>query len=243
MRIKAVIEYDGGNYAGWQEQFGKSTIQGELQRALLDLTGQNIILHASGRTDAGVSAKNQVVHFDIDTNLKMYNLMMALNMRLPDDIRIKKMEQVSADFHARYSAKKKIYTYRMYASSIESPLRRKTHLQVWPNLDFNLMQEACRYFVGTHDFIGFSHQNPQIVSTIRTIYSCEMLKRDDDIIIKICGNGFLHNMVRIICGTILKVGQRKIKLSDLPDIINSKDRKRAGQTLPAFALTLENIEY
>ncbi len=243
MRVKITLEYDGLNFNGWQEQEGKRTIQGELHKALYDLTKQRIIVHGSGRTDAGVSAKNQVAHFDIETKLSIKRLIMALNMRLPDEIRIKMAEIVDESFHSRYSTKKKTYTYHMYASSIESPLRRFSHYQVWPNLDFEAMKKACKYFVGTYDFKGFSHNNPQIISTIRTIYQCEMDMIGDDIKITICGDGFLHNMVRIICGTILKVGQRKIAVGDLEEIIRSGNRKRAGQTLPAFALVLENVEY
>ena len=243
MRFKIIIEYDGKDFNGWQEQEGCSTIQGELSNALKNLFNEKIEVYGSGRTDAGVSAKNQVAHFDIETNLKPYNIMMALNRRLPETIRIKNLTLVDNLFHSRYSTKRKTYSYHMYASKAESPLRRNTHLQVWPNLDFDSMFKACECFVGTHDFKGFCHDNPQIISTVRTIYSCKMTKIDDDITITICGNGFLHNMVRIICGTILKVGQRKIKVEDLPDIIKSGDRKRAGQTLSAIGLLLESVEY
>ena len=243
MRYKIIIEYDGRNYNGWQEQQGYKTIQGELHLAFQKLFNQNIYVYGSGRTDAGVSAKNQVGHFDLETNLKPYNIMMAINRNLPETIRIKCIEEVDNSFHCRYNTKRKTYSYHMYASSVESPLRRNTHLQVWPNLDFESMAKACKYFEGTYDFQGFCQDNPQITSTIRTIHSCNMIKIDDDITITICGDGFLHNMVRIICGTILKVGQRKIKLKDLESIILSKDRKRAGQTLPAVGLVLENVEY
>ena len=243
MRIKIIVEYDGKDYNGWQAQDGLKTIEGELERALFDLTKQNIVVFGSGRTDAGVSAKNQVAHFDIDTKITPYKLKMALNMRLPDTIRIKDAEAVSEDFHARFCAKKKTYSYCMYASSVESPLRRYTHLQVWPNLDFESMLKACEYFIGTHDFKAFCQDNPQVTNTVRTIYSCQMTKIEDDITITICGDGFLHNMVRIICGTILKIGQMKIKLEDLPNIIESRERKRAGQTLSAVGLKLLNVEY
>lgn len=243
MRFKMIIEYDGANYCGWQEQEGLPTIQGKISNAFKKFNGQNIIVVGSGRTDAGVSAKSQVAHFDLETNLSTYNLKMALNRNLPDDIRIKDIQPTKDDFHARFDAKRKTYSYRMYANAVESPLRRKTHLQVWHNLDFDSMQKACSYFVGTHDFKGFCQDNPQITNTIRTIFDCKMTKIDDDITITITGDGFLHNMVRIICGTILKIGQRKIKLADLPSIIESKDRQRAGQTLGAVGLTLESVEY
>ena len=243
MRFKFVCEYDGREFSGWQEQSNCRTIQGEIMNALENLFNMKIVAFGSGRTDAGVSAKNQVGHFDVITNLRPYNIMMALNRRLPETIRIKSIEQVDENFHCRYNTKKKTYSYHMYASSVESPLRRFTHLQVWPNLDFKSMNEACKYFEGTHDFKGFCQDNPQIVSTIRTIYSCKMTKVDDDITITICGDGFLHNMVRIICGTILKVGQRKIRLDDIESIIDSGDRRRAGQTLSAIGLVLESVEY
>ena len=243
MRYKMTIEYDGTNYCGWQEQEGLATVQGEIQKALFELTKENIIITASGRTDAGVSAKNQVAHFDLQTKLTPYNLKMALNRHLADDIRIKDIQPTNDDFHARFDAKRKTYSYKMYASGVESPLRRKTHLKVWPNLDFDSMQKACAHFVGSHDFKGFCQENPQITNTIRTIFDCKMTKIDDDITITITGDGFLHNMVRIICGTILKIGQRKIKLEDLPNIIKSKNRQLAGYTLSAVGLTLESVEY
>lgn len=243
MRIKIIIEYDGREFNGWQEQEGLSTIQGTIADAIFDLTKQRVDVVGSGRTDAGVSAKNQVAHFDVDTELSAERMKMALNMRLPETIRIKSAEIVSEEFHARFSARRKTYSYHMYASSVQSPLRRHTHLQVWPNLNFDAMAEACQHFVGEHDFKAFCQENPQVHSTVRTIYSCQMTKVEDDITITICGDGFLHNMVRIICGTILKIGQGKIQLENLDDIIESKDRSRAGQTLSPIGLILENVEY
>lgn len=243
MRIKATIEYNGSAFCGWQAQEGLQTIEGELELALQKITGQKTLVFGSGRTDAGVSAKNQVAHFDFEKDMPPERIAYAMNMYLPKEIRVKKTEQASSDFHARYDVKSKTYRYKMYASSIESPLRDATHLQVWPNLDFDAMIECTKYFVGTHDFKAFCQENPQLTTTIRTITECNMTKIDDEITITISGSGFLHNMVRIICGTILKVGQRKLDKDSIPEIIASKDRARAGQTLPAKALTLCNVDY
>ena len=243
MRIKATIEYDGSAFCGWQAQEGLRTIEGELESALKKITVQNIVVFGSGRTDAGVSAKNQVAHFDFDKELPPTKIAYAMNMYLPPEIRVKKTERVCNDFHARYDVKSKTYCYKMYASSIESPLRDATHLQVWPNLDFDAMIECTKHFVGTHDFKAFCQENPQLSTTVRTITHCEMTKIDDEITITVTGSGFLHNMVRIICGTILKVGQRKLDKDSIPDIIASRDRARAGQTLPAKGLTLDHVDY
>ncbi len=243
MRIKAIIEYDGAQFCGWQAQDGLQTIEGELELALQKITGQNIVVFGSGRTDAGVSAKNQVAHFDFDKTISPEKIAYAMNMYLPREIRVKKTEQVCDNFHARYDAKTKTYCYKMYASSIESPLREDTHLQVWPNLDFDAMIDCTKYFVGTYDFKAFCQENLQLSTTVRTLTQCTMTKIDDEITITITGNGFLHNMVRIICGTILKVGQRKLDKDSIPNIIASKDRSRAGETLPAKGLTLECVEY
>lgn len=243
MRIKITIEYDGRAYCGWQAQDGLKTIEGELERALKIVFGKDILVYGSGRTDAGVSAKNQVAHFDVETNIAAEKIAYALNMYLPSNIRVKKSAQVCDEFHARYDVKTKTYSYKMYASAISSPLRDATHLQVWPNLDFAAMEACTQAFVGTHDFKAFCQENPQLSTTVRTVTECKMIKNDDEIVIFVSGNGFLHNMVRIICGTILKVGQRKINSNDIPNIIESLDRARAGETLPAKALTLESVEY
>ena len=243
MRIKATIEYDGSAFSGWQAQDGLQTIEGELETALYRITNQNIIVYGSGRTDAGVSAINQVAHFDFDKEMPPEKIAFAMNMYLPKQIRVKKTEKVDDNFHARYSVKTKTYQYKMYASNIESPLRNSTHLQVWPNLDFDSMIDCAKYFVGTHDFKAFCQENPQLTTTVRTITHCKITKNDDELTIIVAGNGFLHNMVRIICGTILKVGQRKINKDSIPEIISSKDRTRAGETLPAKGLTLLRVDY
>lgn len=243
MRIKITIEYDGKDYCGWQAQGGLRTIEGELENALQKVTQQRIVVFGSGRTDAGVSAKNQVAHFDIDTGMEPQKIAYAMNMYLPKDIRVKKSERVRDDFHARYDVKSKTYSYKMYASDIESPLRDATHLKVWPNLDFDAMLACTQSFVGTHDFKAFCQENPQLSTTVRTITECKMIKNNDELVIYVSGNGFLHNMVRIICGTILKVGQRKIDKAQISDIIKSMNRGCAGETLPAKGLTLERVEY
>jgi len=242
-RIKITIEYNGKNYVGWQKQDGLSSIQGKIEEALEKALQEKIEIVGSGRTDAGVNALGQVAHFDTNSDLEPNKIKFATNFYLPEDIKIVDAEIASDDFHARFSAKQKTYVYKMYFADFESPLLKNTHLKLWHNIDYQSMIDACKHFIGTHDFVGFCEINPQVTNTIRTIYDCHIEKQENCLIFSITGTAFLHKMVRIIVGTIIKVGERKIKESDLPEIINSKIRQKAGHTAPAFALTLKKVEY
>lgn len=242
-RYKITIEYDGTDFVGWQKQQGLRSVQEEIEIALQKTTKQEIEIFGSGRTDAGVSALGQVAHFDYDGNLAMSKLKHAMNFYLPPDVKIVDIELVANDFHARHSAKRKTYIYKMYFADYESPLLERTHTKLWHNIDIQKMQDSCKYFIGTHNFAGFCEFNPQVYSTVRTIYDCSLSQNGNELIFSITGNAFLHKMVRIIVGTIIKVGQHKIKVEDLPQILDSLDRTKAGQTAVAKGLVLLKVDY
>lgn len=241
--IKLTIEYDGRDFNGWQKQPNKLNIQGTIENAISQITGEQIELYASGRTDAGVHAWGQVANFKTNSNLPIEKFAIAINSKLKKSIVIKKAEDVEENFHSRYNCKKKTYKYIINNSKYGTAIYRGLEYHVSQKLDFEEMKKAIKYFEGEHDFKGFKASGTSSKSSIRIIYNAEIEKIDDKIIIELTGNGFLYNMVRIISGTILEVGLGKIKQEEIPSIIESKDRKRAGKTLPAHALYLVDVEY
>lgn len=251
-RIKLTVAYDGTNYHGWQIQPGKATIEGELNKALSLLTGEQIIVTGASRTDAGVHALGNVAVFDTSSYIPAEKFSYALNQRLPSDIIIQKSEETLPDFHPRHCACRKIYEYTILNRKIPLPHYRNTAYFYYGNLDINKMQMACKAFIGEHDFAGFCSSGTQVQSTTRTIYSleiiCENIQKADEesgkiIKIRVQGNGFLYNMVRIIAGTLIDVGGGRINPSSMEEIILSCDRSRAGATAPAKGLELVKILY
>lgn len=242
--IKLTIEYDGKNFAGWQTQPGKISIQGEILKAIKDVTGEDVDLNASGRTDAGVHALGQIANFKTNSNIDVLKIPYALNSKLPNSIVIKKAEEVEERFHSRYNCEGKTYRYIINNSEFPSALNRYREFHVPYKLNFEDMKEALRLFEGTHDFKGFksSGGSPK-KTTVRTLTKCEIKKEDDRIIIELSGDGFLYNMVRIISGTIVDVGLGKIKLNEMSSIIESGDRQLAGRTLPPHGLYLVEVRY
>ncbi|MEG1710564.1 MAG: tRNA pseudouridine(38-40) synthase TruA [Clostridia bacterium] len=238
-----VIEYDGSGFCGWQSQKNGITIQDQVQKALKSVLNEDVILTASGRTDEGVHAKGQVANFYTENPIKCYKLPLGANLLLAPKIAIKECYETDLNFNARKSAVKKTYCYRIYMSATPSPLRDRTYFQTYRQLDIKKMKEAATYFIGIHDFVGFMATGSNSFTTIREIYSCEIINIGDSVEIYVCGNAFLYNMVRIIAGTLLAVGQNRIKPNEISAIIESKDRKRAGKTLLAKGLTLESVEY
>lgn len=242
-KFKIIVEYLGENYSGWQIQEGKKTIQGEITSAIKSVTGEDVVVSGSGRTDAGVSANAQVASFSISKDITAERLLKALNAKLPNDIAVKSAQIVPADFDARFSAKTKTYNYYFYINQIRSPLKDRFALQV-PYADVRLMNDACRYLVGTFDFKSFVARNSGKNNFVRTIYSASVEHIYGDLyVFKICGNGFLYNMVRIIVGTLVSVGQGKLKPTDMATIIAARDRTKAGKTVPAVGLMLSSVEY
>lgn len=228
---------------GWQKQPSKLNIQGTIESAITSITGEEIELNASGRTDAGVHAIGQVANFKTNSSLGIDKFAIAINSRLKKSIIIKKAEEVDENFHARYNCKKKTYKYIINNSEYGTAIYRGLEYHVPQKLNTEAMKKAIKYFEGEHDFKAFKASGTSSKSSIRTIYKAEVEKIDDKVIITLTGNGFLYNMVRIISGTILEVGLGKIAPEEILKIIEQKDRTKAGKTLPAHGLYLVNVEY
>ena len=241
--IKLTIEYDGKDFNGWQKQPTKLNIQGEIERAIKEITGEEVDLIASGRTDAGVHSLGQVANFKTNSTLPIDKFPVAINSKLKKSIRIQKAEEVEERFHSRYNCKQKTYRYIIDNTDEGSAIYRNLEYYIPIKLDVDKMRKAIKYFEGEHDFKGFKASGTSSKSSVRTIYKTNIEKIDGKIIIELTGNGFLYNMVRIISGTLVDVGMGKIEPEEIKDIIASKDRKRAGNTLPPHALYLVKVEY
>ena len=214
-----------------------------LNKALTDLLGEEIQVIGASRTDSGVHAYGNVAVFDTETKIPSDKICFALNQRLPDDIRIQKSDEVPMDWHPRFQDSVKTYEYRILNRRFPDPMRRLyTHFVYMP-LDVEKMKEACRYIVGEHDFASFCSAGSQVLSTVRTVYTLEVEKTGDEITIRVSGNGFLYNMVRIIAGTLLKVGLGVYPPEHIKEIIEAKDRYAAGPKAPARGLSLMEIKY
>ena len=232
------------NLIGWQKQPNKLNIQGNIEQAIKNVTGEEVELFASGRTDAGVHSFGQVANFKTESLIPIEKIPIALNTNLKKSIRIIKAEEVDERFHSRLSCKKKTYRYVINNSSCESAIYRNLETYISMKLDVSKMKEAAKYFEGEHDFKAFRASGTSSKSSVRTIYKLEILEKENNrIYIEVTGNGFLYNMVRIISGTLVEVGLGKIKQEEIREIIDSKDRSRAGKTLPAHGLFLLNVEY
>ena len=241
-RYKATIEYDGTNYKGWQSQPSKNTVQDVIENALREIFDKKIVVFGSGRTDTGVHALGQVAHFDADTKMTCGKLLRAINAHLPSDVRIKDIEQVDDNFHARFDARRKTYLYKLYLSDVISPLRRNYAHQVYGKVNVDKMTEATKYFVGTHDFYAFSSKSDK-EDTVRTLDEVELTRKGDEVDIVISGDGFLYNMVRVIVATIVEVGKGRINAQDIPKIFDEKDRSKSGKKLSPEGLYLVSVEY
>ena len=241
--IKLVIEYDGKGFNGWQKQPNKLNIQGEIEKAIGEITGEEIELIASGRTDAGVHSLGQVANFKTNSKIDIDKFPYAINSKLKKSIVIKSAEEVPERFHSRYSVHSKTYRYTINNSRFGTALYRDMEYHFPIKLDENKMQEAAKYFEGEHDFKAFKASGTSSKSSVRIIYKAVVKRQDDRVIIELTGNGFLYNMVRIIAGTLVDVGIGKIKPEEIKNIIEEKDRKKAGKTLPARGLCLLEVQY
>lgn len=243
MRVRLTISYDGTNYCGWQIQKNGITVEEIINRELTDLLKEDIAVIGASRTDSGVHAMANIAVFDTNTKIPAEKISFALNQRLPDDIRIQKSEQVADDFHPRYCNSTKTYEYKILNRRFPDPLKRLyTHFVYMP-LDVDKMKKAAEYIVGEHDFASFCSAGSQVKTTVRTVYRLDVDKKDDIITIQISGNGFLYNMVRIIVGTLMKVGLGGYPPEHIKEIIDAKDRYAAGPKAPARGLTLVEIKY
>lgn len=241
--IKLTIEYDGKCYNGWQKQPNKLNIQGEIERAIYNITKEEVDLIGSGRTDAGVHALGQVANFKTNSQISIEKIPLAINSQLKNSIVIKEAEEVDERFHSRYNAKHKTYRYIINNSKCGTAIYRNLEYSYPFKLDAEKMKQASKYFEGEHDFKAFKSSGTSSKNSVRTIYKAIVKQEGKKIIIELTGNGFLYNMVRIISGTLLDVGLGKIRAEEIPEIIESKDRQRAGKTLPAHGLYLVEVKY
>lgn len=279
-RILLRVAYDGTNYHGWQVQPNAKTIEGELNRVLTQLTGEEIQVTGASRTDAGVHALGNVAVFDTVSKIPAEKFSYALNQRLPEDIVIQSSLQVADDFHPRHCDCRKTYEYDILNRTFPLPAYRNTAYFLYGDLDLDAMRKACQAFLGEHDFASFCAAGAQVQTTVRTIYSLEVLEQPlavtgrgskpasevtgaDPICqptetaaveqsqrsperlmtIRVRGNGFLYNMVRIIAGTLVEVGRGHIRPEEVEGIIAACDRAKAGPTAPARGLRLVEIKY
>ena len=242
--IKLVIEYDGKDFNGWQKQPTKLNIQGEIEKTIKQITGEDVDLTASGRTDAGVHALGQVANFKTNSNIPIEKIPIALNSNLKKSIVIKSAEEVEERFHSRLNCKRKTYRYIINNSKYGTAIYRNLETHIPMKLDIQKMQEAVTYFEGEHDFKAFKASGTSSKSSVRTIYNAEVIDAGNErIYIELTGNGFLYNMVRIIAGTLVEVGLGKIEPNEIKTIIESKKRENAGKTLPPQGLYLVKVEY
>lgn len=242
-RVKLVVAYDGTNYCGWQVQPNGITIESVLNQHLSALLGEEIIVTGASRTDSGVHSLGNVAIFDTNTRMPADKISFALNQKLPEDIVVQDSCEVSADWHPRYQKGRKTYEYRILNKSFRNPTRRLDTYFYHHKLDVEAMQEAAKCLVGEHDFKSFCAVGAQVKTTTRTLYDCKVMKENDIITIRVTGNGFLYNMVRIIAGTLIKVGAGDIKPEEIGNILAACDRGAAGPTAPAHGLTMIGIEY
>ncbi len=242
-RIKLIVAYDGTEYSGWQIQPEAPTIEMYLDKAIHELTGENVHVTGASRTDSGVHAYGNVAVFDTESTIPGDRFTFALNRYLPDSIVIQDSWEVAGDFHPRHCNTRKTYEYRILNTAVPLPQKRNFTWHVAGSIDIDKMREAAVYIVGEHDFKSFCCVRTQAESTVRTIYSLEILQEGSEIIIRIKGNGFLYNMVRIITGTLIQVGKGRFQPEYVKQMLKAKDRTVAGQTAPPQGLTLVGIEY
>ncbi len=242
-RVRLTVAYDGTAYHGWQVQPGVVTIESKLNECLSELLKEEIQVIGASRTDSGVHALGNIAVFDTSARMPAEKISYALNQRLPEDIRIQKSEEVPSDWHPRHCESRKTYEYRIYRAEFPMPVNRLYALFTYHKLEVEKMRQAAFYLEGEHDFKSFCQTGAQVESTVRRIYSVEVLEEGRELVIRVCGNGFLYNMVRIIVGTLLEIGQGKRTPEDMAQILEKKDRSAAGPTAPAHGLMLMKYEF
>lgn len=243
-KYKCIIAYDGTAFAGYQVQPEKRTVQSELEAALSKMhKGEKVKVTASGRTDAGVHAKGQVIHFHSANVFPAENWRKALNALLPSDIAVLEVKQVSDAFHARFDPVGKEYRYMITRGPLRDPFTRNYAYHYPYPLNLEAINEAISYLEGTHDFTSFCATNTNVVDKVRTIHKIELKEDGDSIMLRFVGTGFLYNMVRILVGTLLEVGNGKRKPCDMEEILAKQDRQFAGKTAPGHGLYLWEVFY
>lgn len=241
---KITIQYDGTRYKGWQVQKSTDmTIQGKIQAVLSEMTGQEIEVIGSGRTDAGVHASGQVANFHVPEHFIAQEILDYLNHYLPMDIAVLDIEEVDERFHARYNAVSKAYMYRIHTSRVPNVFERKYMYTYTETLDVNKMKMAANYMLGTHDFVAFCGNKKMKKSTVRTVMDIVIEELEEEIRISYTGDGFLQNMIRIMTGTLIEVGNGTKQPEDILSILESKVRENAGYTVPPEGLILKQVQY
>jgi tRNA pseudouridine38-40 synthase len=241
--IALIVSYDGTAYRGFQTQPGGGTIQDELERAIRSLTGGDERVEGSGRTDAGVHALGQVVSFRTASPIPIAKWALALNGRLPDDIIVRSAHEMPEEFHARYSAVRKTYRYSIANGKYPDIFTARYRYHHYRPLDEDAMRDALKFLVGEHDFTAFSSAGAPRKSNVRTIYEARLEREGSDLHLYLTGSGFLYNMVRIIAGTLIEIGEGKKAPGHIPAILETKDRNMAGPKAPARGLALWRVEY
>ena len=242
-RVMLTVAYDGTNYHGWQLQSNGISIEEVLNRCLTELLKEPVQVIGASRTDSGVHAFGNIAVFDTQARIPGDKFSYALNQRLPEDIRIRGSREVSLTFNPRKTDSIKTYEYRILNEEFPNPVKRLySHFTYLP-LDEKKMNEGAKFLIGEHDFKSFCSVNAQVESTVRTIYSCEVQREGTEVVIRISGGGFLYNMVRIIAGTLMDVGNGKYPPETVADILKAKERTAAGPTAPARGLTLISYEF
>jgi len=242
--LKLSLHYRGTRYQGWQIQPGRPTIQGEVEAALSALTGETIRIAGAGRTDSGVHARGQVASFTTASTIPTRGILLGTNDRLPEDIRLMKVEEAAEGFHARHDAVFKDYAYRMSTAVVISPFLAPTVTAVRGRLDHGRMEEAAAHFLGDHDLAAFCGAEGRLKATRRRIAVSRFAEETDEVLVYwIRSSGFLQHLVRTIAGTLIEVGRGRIPPDSVPQILASRDRARAGPTAPSCGLTLERVAY
>ena len=242
-RILLTVEYDGTNYAGWQRQLNGLAVQQVLEETLQKATKERIVVTGASRTDAGVHALGQAVHFDTESRIPPEKYPFVLNTMLPRDVRVHTGREVPEGFHARFMTCGKRYTYRIVNSRHASAIRRNTHVHVPLPLDLAPMQEAARQLLGTHDYAAFQAAGGTAKTTIRTITKAELVQQGDEIILTVEGDAFLYNMVRIIAGTLIEIGLGRRSVNAFSEAYETLDRLSLGVTTPPHGLELTKVYY
>lgn len=241
--IRLVLEYDGTSYAGWQVQPGQDIVQGLLEAALETITGEPIRVVGSGRTDAGVHALAQVAHFETHSAMSPEEFLRALNSLLPRDIAVREASEAAEGFHARYSAKRKLYRYVLLQGETRSAFGHRYGWEVGYALDVDAMRQAAKYLLGTHDFSAFRASGGSATDPVRTLHRLEIDEQGADVIVLAEADGFLRHMVRALVGTLVEAGRGRIGPDEVKAILEARDRSRAGPTAPPQGLFLLEVTY
>lgn len=243
MRIALTVEYDGSECHGWQAQTGLRTVQGLLETALSRVADHPVVVSCAGRTDTGVHATHQVVHFDSDAERSSRSWVYGVNAYLPKDVCVRSGKEVPADFHARYSALARRYRYLIYNTPIRPALQGKHVTWQYRPLDHRLMQQAAQFLIGEHDFTSFRSVECQSKTPMRNVQQIHVTRRADLVIIDITANAFLHHMVRNIAGVLMAVGSGRKTVPWVEEVLHAKDRRLGAETAPPYGLYLVAVTY